>query len=288
MTDFTHFIGIDWTGARGQAHAGLAVAMCALGEGTPRLVAPPSGKSRWSREECASWILAGMGLPKAARALVGLDSSFGMPFADEGRYLAGIDLPDNAVDLWAHVDNLCGDAPDLYGGPFVDAHARFYLRTGAKGDAYSRRMRVAERLAVESGAGPCESVFHLIGPSQVGLSGLSTMRMLARLAGQDNISVWPFDTIIDTPVTVIEIYAAAFASLGGHRGKVRGRAELAGVLKGLGVPRPRVPALFSDHAADAIVTAAALRHIAHDRKYWNPAELSTMVRRTEGWVFGIE
>ena len=149
-------------------------------------------------------------------------------------------------------------------------------------------MRVAESQAVASGAGPCESVFHLIGPSQVGLSGLSTMRMLAELAGDPDIAVWPYDTPAAQPVTLVEIYAAAFAAMGGHRGKIRCLVDLDKTLQKLGSNSyDGTEEELSDHACDALVTAAGLRHIAHERKYWYPELLSPMVRRTEGWVFGI-
>ncbi|TNE63326.1 MAG: hypothetical protein EP335_09925 [Alphaproteobacteria bacterium] len=288
MTDFTHFVGIDWTGARGTAHAGLAVAVCTAGEGAPKLVAPPSGKNRWGRAECAGWVAAGMGLGAGSRALVGFDSSFGMPFVDEGRYLPHHALPEDVSGLWDHVEAVCAPAPDLYGGPFVEEYAPYYLRGATRGAHYSRRMRVAERLAVASGAGPCESVFHLVGPSQCGLSGLSTMRMLHRLRDHADVAVWPFDNSLDRPVVVVEIYAAAFAAMGGHRGKMRTRDELKAALVRLGATGPlRLDGPPSDHAADALVTAAGLRHIHKVRKYWNPPGLSTMVRRTEGWVFGV-
>ncbi|NVJ97368.1 MAG: hypothetical protein HWE25_04395 [Alphaproteobacteria bacterium] len=288
MTDFTHFIGIDWTGAKGKRHAGLAVAMCEAGEGAPKMISPPSGKSRWGRAECASWISGKLARRSGERALVGIDSSFGMPFLDEGSYLAGTDLPDDVKSLWAHVAGLCPEDGDFYGGPFVDAYAEHYLRTDYRGRHYSRRMRVPEQLAVESGAGPCESVFHLIGPSQVGMSGLSTMAALHHLDAHGNVAIWPFDDVSDARVVIVEIYAAAFAALGGHRGKIRDRDTLKSILNALGTARmPRLGLDFTDHAADACVTAAALRQIAPDRKYWNPPALSDRVRATEGWVFGI-
>lgn len=291
MTDlnFTHFVGIDWTGAKGKRHAGLAVALCEAGDGAPKMMTPPLGNRRWSRAECADWIANKLARRTGERALVGIDSSFGMPFYDEGHYLPGKVLPDDAKSLWTHVATMCPVEADFYGGPFVDAHAAHYLRTGAKGEFYSRRMRVPEQLAVDSGAGPCESVFHLIGPSQVGMSGLSTMAMLHHLNKNDHIAIWPFDDIANARVVVVEIYAAAFAAMGGHKGKIRDRQALKTILQKLGANRfPRLGADFTDHAADACVTAAALRHISHDRKYWNPAALSAMVRRTEGWVFGIK
>lgn len=288
MTDFTHFVGIDWTGAKGSRHAGLAVALCEQGDGAPRMIDPPGGRRRWGRAECADWISGMLARRSGERALVGIDSSFGMPFVDEGAYLSGASLPEEVKSLWAHVATLCPRDADYYGGSFVEAHTDHYLRTGNRGSRYSRRMRVPERLAVESGAGPCESVFHLIGPSQVGLSGLSTMAALHHLNQHDHLAIWPFDDISNARVVIVEIYAAAFAAMGGHRGKIRDRHALKPILEKLGTKRmPRLGTGFTDHAADACVTAAALRHIAPIQQYWNPPALSSRVRRTEGWVFGI-
>ncbi|MBL4837674.1 MAG: hypothetical protein JKY34_08845, partial [Kordiimonadaceae bacterium] len=63
---FTHFVGIDWSGARGKRHAGLSVALCDAGKGHIKLVLPPDGKKRWSREGIADWIASGCGLPEDA------------------------------------------------------------------------------------------------------------------------------------------------------------------------------------------------------------------------------
>lgn len=289
MKPFTHFIGIDWSGAKGRRHPGLAVAVADRAGAAAKVVAPPSGGRSWSRQEIADWIAGGMALPRDARALVGIDSAFSLPFVDKNSFLPGADLPDSAQTLWPFVDHACRDADDLFAGPFVDTHKDHYHRTGAKGARYERRLRATEVQAINSGAGPCESVFHLIGPSQVGLSGLSTVRMLAQLGRLSDLSVWPYEPP-EASIVLVEIYAAAFAKLGGHRGKIRDLDDLNTVLSALGVqPMAAMPdtARGGEHAADAIVTAAGLRAIAHERKYWHPDGLSTKVRRTEGWIFGI-
>lgn len=283
---FTHFIGIDWSGAKGKRHKGIAIAVCAAGSEAPQLVLSPDGRASWSREGVASWITEGCGLAEGARALIGIDSAFSMPFVDQGAYLGKESSSKAATELWQEVNSVCFDAEDLFGGPFVEANASHYHRPNRKGDKFSRRMRVTENLAVSSKAGPCESVFHLIGPSQVGMSGLSTMRMLAVLSKQTKLAIWPYEETEHANAVLVEIYAAAFASLGGHRGKYRSLEDL-----NLSLSRLETESLdlntFDDHSADAIITSAGLRKIAHERKYWHPEALSTKVRRTEGWVFGI-
>lgn len=282
---YSHFVGMDWSGAKGGRHAGLAVAICEADTGQIQLVAPPSGRRSWARQEIAEWVVSGMELPTDARALIGIDSAFSLPFLDYESFLPGEDVPESAVDLWQRLDHVCVEAQDLYGGPFVDAFSDHFLRTGARGTRFERRLRVTERLAIDSGAGPCESVFHLIGPSQVGMSGLSTMRLIERLRG--HLSIWPFEVPDTEKSTLVEIYAAAFARLGGHRGKIRTAEHLARVLGELGGKPAQLDEKVSEHAADAMVTAAGLRAVANERKYWHPPALSTKVRRTEGWIFGI-
>ena len=43
---------------------------------------------------------------------------------------------------------------------------------------------------------------------------------------------------------------------------------------------------IDDHSSDALVTAAWLRRIGHDPRYWQPAGLTPEIARTEGWTFG--
>ena len=45
---FRHFVAIDWSGAAGERHRGIAVALCATGSAAPALVRPGH---RWSRGE---------------------------------------------------------------------------------------------------------------------------------------------------------------------------------------------------------------------------------------------
>ena len=285
---FSHFVGIDWSGAKGKRHKGLAVALCAAGDNAPRLVSPPSGHANWSRTEIAGWLASGCGLGLGARVLVGIDSAFSLPFTDKGAYLSVTQGLSHVADLWNAVESACSLDLDLYGGAFAVSHKCHYHRPGARGAEYARRMRVTETRAVEAGAGPCESVFHLIGPSQVGLSGLSTIRMLVRLKGQKGLAIWPYDSLEGAQIVLAEIYAANFAAIGGHRGKIRDQQTLDTTLKALG-SKPFISWNngLSDDACDAIITAAGLRRVAGVRKYWHPPLLSTMVRQTEGWIFGV-
>ncbi|MEQ1543410.1 MAG: hypothetical protein ABL926_14315, partial [Novosphingobium sp.] len=52
---FQHFAVIDWSGAAGERHHGIAVALCAGGSAAPMLVRPGH---RWSRCEVLDWLLS--------------------------------------------------------------------------------------------------------------------------------------------------------------------------------------------------------------------------------------
>ena len=124
---FTHFIAIDWSGAKGARHKGIAVAVAQAGEAAPRLILRDKP---WSRTEILHWLLECPGRP-----LIGFDFSFAPPFLGRGAYLPGVATPDQAPDFWAWLDRHCPDA-DLGAASFLEETQRphFYLaqRTDVK------------------------------------------------------------------------------------------------------------------------------------------------------------
>lgn len=67
---FTRFACIDWSGARTERLAGIAVAICGAGRSAPRLVAGPH--PRWSRADVLDWLLAQVDERAPEGALVNL------------------------------------------------------------------------------------------------------------------------------------------------------------------------------------------------------------------------
>ena len=64
---FTSTVAIDWSGAKGKRHKGIAIAE-ARGDNPPRLVKPGH---IWSREEVLDWLLDHAGVKlEGARAVV--------------------------------------------------------------------------------------------------------------------------------------------------------------------------------------------------------------------------
>ena len=269
---FTHFVGIDWSGAKGARHPSIQIAVCEAGDtAAPVLVLPASGV--WSRTAALEW-LGGL----SGDVLVGMDAGFGFaavpPFTQPAR------------DLWAEVEAVCAGDDDLGGHAFI-AHRRGAFWLGAAdGPRHLRaHLRVTEQVYKQSGLGVPTSNFVLLGAAQVGKATLTAMRLLHRL----NWPVWPFDPLPASGPVILEIYAQAFARLGGFRGKMRDAGSLNQALARLGSqPLPAAfPAAFPDHVGDAVVTAAGLRAVAHQPQWWRPAALTPAIAATEGWTFGV-
>ncbi len=290
MRAFDYFAAIDWSGAVGPRQPGIAIAICSTGTASPQLVRPDRP---WSRAEVLDWLMTA--LPPAT--LVGLDFGMALAFADCGAYFPGWEAsPGDARALWAFVDALCtadphGAAASLVDHPEASRHFRRHgNRTGNLFPAGRGRLRVTESAQRAQGLNPTSN-FNLVGASQVGKSSLTGMRLLHRLNG--HLPVWPFDPLpgagARSTSVILEIYTSLAARAAGvpkGRSKLRTAAALDQALAHLGcAPHDPIPH-YSDHATDAIVTAAWLRTVAHDPALWNPPGRDA-VAHTEGWTFGI-
>lgn len=283
---FGHFVAIDWSGAAGERHKGIAVAMVGRGSVAPRLVRPGH---RWSRLEVLAWLLDD--LPDDA--LVGMDLGISLPFADRGRFFPGWDeSPASAPELWALIDRICEDDPHLGASALVDhpeVSAYFRRHGGREGQQFGGgmgRFRVTEAAQRRLGCKPYSN-FNLVGAAQVGKSSLTGMRLLHHVKGR--IPVWPVDPLPPRGPVLCEIYTTIAAMAAGRtagRSKMRGAAELDAALVALGSGPSGLQGALDDHSCDAILTAAWLRNAAHDIRLWRPRELSAEIAATEGWTFG--
>ena len=111
--------------------------------------------------------------------------------------------------------------------------------------------------------------------------------MLHRLRG--HVSVWPVDPFPKSGPVVLEMYTSIAARGGGVSGaktKLRSFEDLNQALAQLGSPPVSGEGPIDDHSSDALVTAAWLRKIGQDARYWQPKGLTPDIARTEGWTFG--
>lgn len=283
---FDAFACIDWSGAKGERHKGIAIATCGAGNGAPELMAPPNG--RWSRRDVLDWLIG----QAERRILIGLDLSPSLPFADEGAFLPGeAGSPPDARALWAYVEQRSADDPHHAASRFVvdhAAHFRIGIATGALfRTAGNGRMRVTEAAARSLGVRPY-SCFNLVGASQVGRSSLTGMRVLHGLAGR--VPFWPFDPVPAAGALLVEVYTSIAARRAGVRGGTKLRT-IEALNRALEAPDIGSRAVsgdgpIDDHSSDAILTAAWLRRAASDPVLWHPRDMDA-VRDTEGWTFGV-
>ncbi|MEG8039111.1 hypothetical protein QP166_07010 [Sphingomonas sp. LR60] len=280
---FTRFAAIDWSGARGTRHRGIAVACCDSGSDAPVLIAPPENAVAWSRTAVLEWLVERRDAPM----LIGFDFSFSAPFVARGAHLPGETETADAKALWAYVDAHAADV-DLGAATFLEARRgrHFYLGAadGVKRDFL--HWRVCEQRG--DGTTKPSTVYDAVGAAQVAKASFAGMRLLHRLAGR--IPVWPFDALPDRGALVVEIYTAIAARATGMRrglSKVRDAASLDHALAALG-SAPHAPlAAYTDHATDAVMTAAWLRRAVNDAGLWQPDLMSDEVTATEGWTFGV-
>jgi hypothetical protein len=279
---FAAYVAIDWSGAKGKRHKGIAIAE-ARGESAPRLVRPGHA---WAREEVLSWLLR-----RAAKepTLFGFDFSAAPPIVERGEYLPGEpDVPKTARELWAYVDRVSTDE-DLGAASFLEtAHRRhFYFGIADGVKAGFMHFRQCDARLNEQGGRKIASAYDAIGAAQVAKASFSGMRFLHHLDGK--VAIWPMDPLPEHGSVVVEIYTRIYLRRAGLTGvKIRSRAELNRALKGLGSPPTRLRFEPNDHQTDALVTAAGMRELAlTEPRAFDPEGLTPKIARTEGWTFGV-
>ena len=281
MRPFTRFACADWSGAKGSRHPGIALAICEAGDEAPRLIDPPD--KVWSRQGIADWLLA-----QDDDVLIGFDFSFAPPFIERGSYLPGDDVPTSAREFWAYVDDICDD-PDLGAASFLESHHRRHFYLGAADGTKSDYLfwRQCELLNKSTGK-KASTVYDAIGASQVAKASFAGMRLLHQL--RDAMAIWPFDPLPARGKVAVEIYttiAARAAGVAKGRSKIRDAIGLDLALQALG-SKPHLPLKhYTDHATDALITAAWLRKFAENPQLWAPDALNFEIAATEGWTFGV-
>jgi len=279
---FASFVAIDWSGAKGSRHKGIAIAE-ARGEAAPRLVRPGHV---WSREGVLQWLLR-----RAAKepTLFGFDFSFAPPIIERGEYLPGeTHLPKTAREFWAYVDSRCDDA-DLGAASFLEeAHRRhfyFGIADGVKA-AFMHFRQCDARLNAQGGR-KTASAYDAIGAAQVAKASFSGMRFLHCLDGK--VAIWPMDRVPEHDSAVVEIYTRIYLRRAGMSGgKLRSRAALNLALDGLASLPARLRFEPNDHQTDALVTAAGMRQLAlTEPRAFDPEGLTPEIARSEGWTFGV-
>jgi len=281
---FVRYAVIDWSGAKGSRHKGIAIALCEAGDAVPILQHPPGG-GFWSRRAVADWLI---GRAAEAPTLFGFDFSFAPPFVTRGGYLPGDEVPVTGPAFWAYVDHVCDDE-DLGAASLLERthrrHFYFGKADGIKADYMHNRLCEAHYNA--QGGGKPSTVYDAIGAGQVAKASFAGMRLLHHL--HPHVPIWPFDPQPKIGSLVVEIYTSIAARAAGRpkgRSKMRDLAALNDALFAVeSQPHEGLPP--DDHGADAILTAAWLRRTAPRPSLWTPPLLNEKIAATEGWTFGI-
>jgi len=278
---FDAFVAIDWSGAKGGRHKGIAVAE-ARGDGAPRLIRPGHV---WSREEVLVWLLK---RASAEPTLFGFDFSFAPPLIERGEYLPGeVGVPGTAREFWAYVDHRTDD-DDLGAASFLEQAHRKHFYFGIADGVKSQfvRFRQCDRTLNAQGGRKTASAYDAIGAAQVAKASFSGMRLLHRIDGK--VAIWPMDPLPESGSAVVEIYTRIYLRRAGLSGrKLRTRAELNQALAGLGSAPTRLRFEPNDHQTDALVAAAGMRALAADPGAFAPPGLTPAIARSEGWTFGV-
>ena len=278
---FTSTVAIDWSGAKGRRHKGIAIAE-ARGNEPPRLVRPGHV---WSRTEVLEWLVD---RAEEEPTLFGFDFSFAPPFVERRAYLSGESgIPETAREFWGYVDRLSDDE-DLGAASFLErAHRRhfyFGIADGTKADFM--HFRRCDAALNAQGGRKTASAFDAIGAAQVAKASFSGMRLLHRLDGK--IAIWPMEPLPDGGSAVVEIYTRIYIRNAGLPGKkIRTAGELDTALAAIGSPPATLEHEPSDHETDALITAAGMRAHLSDSRAFAPPGLTPEIARTEGWTFGV-
>ena len=282
VSGFESYVAIDWSGAKGRRHKGIAIAE-ARGDSAPRLV---RAGHVWSREEVFGWLLE---RAEKEPTLFGFDFSFAPPIVEKGEYLLGEPgVPRTAREFWVYVDALCDD-DDLGAASFLEvAHRRhfyFGIADGVKAD-FVRFRQCDARLNAQGGR-KTASAYDAIGAAQVAKASFSGMRLLHRLDGR--VAIWPMDPLPASGSAIVEIYTRIYLRRAGMSGvKLRSRADLNTALKALGSLPARLRFEPNDHQTDALVTAAGMRQLATTEPgAFAPEGMAPAIALSEGWTFGV-
>jgi hypothetical protein len=280
---FERFAAIDWSGAKGRRHKGIAIALAEAGDSAPRLVRPDHV---WSRTDVLEWLLAEAA---AVPTLFGFDFSFAPPIVERGEYLPGEPgVPSTAREFWAYVEERSDDE-DLGAASFLEQIHRRHFYFGIADGEKARFMHFRQcdaRLNLQGGR-KTASAYDAIGAAQVAKASFAGMRLLYHLRGR--VAVWPMDKLPGHGSAVVEIYTRIYLRRAGLSGtKLRSAAELDRALCGLGSRPARLRFEPNDHQTDALVTAAGMRALASSEpRAFAPEGLTRQLARSEGWTFGI-
>ena len=300
---FERFVGIDWSGAARTSGQQIYVAEAHRHGGRITLHSVLRARDRaavetflrgGALEPAPAW--AGWPGPtelsgRRAR-LIGLDFAFGFPAA-----FRHPDRPDGRWD-WPDLGRLAssldsdgaGVRERLAGDPLLAGQFRF-----ERGANATMHLRLTDEELAAAGAADglrAESVFHLVGPSQVGIGSVTGIAMLHRLRSEQRVAVWPFaedDALDAAPVVLIEVYPRMWLERGLHKNEFPERVRQLEAWEHQGIVYRSKAELAAASSGDALDAAAAAIGLARSSPSLpSPAVLPQESREREGWIAGVQ
>ena len=237
MNAFDLFIGIDWSGAKGEFHRGIQVAST-NSSSLPQLISPPHKKG-WSRQSVIGYLLSMKS--QGYHILAGIDFAFSHPFGDIGYYPDSEYAPSSAQELWALLDSVNHDQDFFYGGG-IWGHAdlrRYYNApknrdgSGGRGDLFQSRRRLTENIAASLNKRSPSPTFNCVGPAGVGTEvlpgcGYCITFTIKHLFGHSMICL-----VMEWVRSLVEIFPALYFTMAGIKDKDKLNAPLASLNKAL-------------------------------------------------------
>jgi hypothetical protein len=298
---FERFVGVDWSGAARPSGQQVYVAEAIRQDARVTVATVVRARDRAAVEDFLTgrplepaaawrgWPVPGT-LGRGARRVVGLDFAFGFPavfrlpereaawtWDDLGRWAEG--LAPRRTEDGEPVRATIAASPALA--------SQFRLKGGEHVPATPHRM-TDRRL---NGLRP-ESVFHLIGPSQVGLGSIAGIAMLHRLRQTQPIAVWPLDSedrIGSARVVLVEVWPRMWLARGLHKNEPPERVRQLEQWQHEGIAfrtRAEQAVVSSGDALDAAAAAIGAARSCH--RLPSPYVLPAAAREREGWIAGVQ
>ena len=259
MPRFSHYIGIDYSGAKTPTNSlpGLRVYMASGNDVPSEVPPPPSPRKYWTRRGLAEWLVAT--LLDAEPTIVGVDHAFSFPLAYFERHNLPHDWP-------AFLDDFCAHWPTDDDHTYVD-----FVRDWLCGKGAGRMGETRWRRLTEICAGGAKSPFHFDVQGSVAKSthaGLPWLKFIRDQLGQ-RVHFWPFDGWQAPPdVHVIaEVYPSLWRGHYADEGRTPDQQDAYTVCRWM---------QETDQAGD--LDRFLLPSLS-------PAEASTS--RFEGWILGV-
>ena len=174
--------------------------------------------------------------------------------------------------------------------------ADYYLSPRNHGASRYRSRRRVTELAARAAARAPSPTFKAIGADNVATGSMAGMRLIhaLRSALGPRLAVWPFDWVdphrAERPaIVLVEIFPSYYFHLAGFNPAKNAAADPAFMSAALaaygsaGVGSHFAPRGADADEADALISAAALRHFAGLPDSWTAPPTAA----SEGWIFGV-